>query len=127
MKDKIEVAHYMRIGRPERAVIYVRGHDEEAETAQEMKCKMYAKDKGYEVVGVTRYIEDVGQCDVLLVVNFSRISRNKMTFAKTYKLFKARGIRIESATSTNDVNEMFSARDIYESLERFFEKEFDKK
>lgn len=126
MKDKIEVAHYIRRGRPERAVIYVRGHDEEAETAQEMKCKMYAKDKGYEVVGVTRYIEDVGQCDVLLVANFSRISRKKMTFAKTYKLFKARGIRIENATSTNDVNEMFSARDIYESLERFFEKEFNK-
>ena len=37
MKDKIEVAHYMRRGRPERAVIYVRGHDKEAEDSQEMK------------------------------------------------------------------------------------------
>ena len=126
MKDKIEVTHYMRIGRPERAVIYVRGHDEEAEMAQEMKCKMYAKDKGYEVVGVTRYIEDVKSCDVLLVANFSRISRKKITFVQTYKLFEARGIRVESATGQHDISGSFSARDIYESLERFFEKEFNK-
>ena len=126
MTDKINVIHYIRRGRPERAVIYVRGHDEEAETAQELKCRMYAKDKGYEVVGVTRYIEDVKSCDVLLVANFSRISRKKMTFVKTYKLFKARGIRVESATGKHDISGSFSARDIYESLERFFEKEFDK-
>ena len=127
MEKKIEVAHYIRRGRPERAVIYVRGHDKETETAQEMKCKMYAKDKGYEVVDVTRHIEDVGQCDVLLVANFSRISRKQMTFVKTYKLFKARGIRVESATGQHDISRTFSAEDIYKSLERFFEKEFDKK
>ena len=126
MTDKIKVAHYIRRGRPERAVIYVRGHDEETETAQELKCRMYAKDKGYEVVGVTRYIEDVKSCDVLLVANFSRISRKQMAFVKTYKLFKARGIRIESATGQHDISGSFSARDIYESLERFFKKEFNK-
>ena len=125
MKDKIEVAHYIRRGRPERAVIYVRGHDEEAETAQEMKCKMYAKDKGYEVVGVTRYIEDVKSCDVLLVANFSRISRKQMAFVKTYKLFKARRIRIESATGKSDISDLFSAKDIYKAFESF-EKEFKK-
>ena len=124
MKDKIEVTHYIRRGRPERAVIYVRGHDEEAETAQELKCKMYAKDKGYEVVDVTRYIEDVKSCDVLLVANFSRISRKKMTFVKTYKLFKARGIRVESAIGQHDIGKSFSAKDIYESLEIFFDQVF---
>ena len=124
MTDKIGVTHYMRIGRPERAVIYVRGHDEEAETAQEMKCRMYAKDKGYEVVGVTRYIEDVRQCDILLVANFSRISRKQMAFVKTYKLFKARGIRIESA-SGHEIGSMFSAEDIYKAFEQF-EKDFKK-
>lgn len=126
MKDKIEVAHYMRRGRPERAVIYVRGHDKEAEDSQEMKCRMYAKDKGYEVVGVTRHIEDVKSCDVLLVANFSRISRKQITFVQTYKLFKAKGIRIESAIEQHDIGKAFSARDIYKSLETFFEKEFNK-
>lgn len=126
MKDKIEVAHYIRKGRPERAVIYVRGYDKEAEDSQEMKCRMYAKDKGYEVVGVTKYIEDVKSCDVLLVANFSRISRKQITFTQTYKLFKAKGIRIESATGQHDIKHMFSAEDIYKSLEKFFEKEFNK-
>ena len=124
--EKTKVAHYIRRGRPERAVIYVRGHDKEAEDSQEMKCKMYAKDKGYEVVGVTRYIEDVRQCDILLVANFSRISRKQITFVQTYKLFKARGIRIESVTGQHDISRAFSARDVYKSLETFFEKELNK-
>ena len=124
MTDKIEVVHYMRIGRPERAVIYVRGHDEEAETTQELKCRMYAKDKGYEVVSVTRYIEDIKSCDVLLVANFSRISRKQIEFVKTYKYFKARGIKIESV-SGHEVGSMFSAEDIYKAFEQF-EKEFKK-
>ena len=123
MANQIKVAHYIRRGRPERAVIYVRG---ENEAAQEMKCRAYAADKGYEVAYVTRHIEDVNLCDVMLVANFSRISRKQMEFVKTYKMFKARGIRIESATGRSDISGMFSAKDIYKSLESFFEKEFDK-
>ena len=110
--DKIKVAHYMRKGRPERAVIYVRG---ETEAAQELKCRAYAKDMGYEILYVTRHIEDVKQCDVLIVANFSRISRKQIEFVKTYKLFKARGIRIESV-SGHEVGSMFSAEDIYKAF-----------
>lgn len=121
MEKQIKVAHYIRRGRPERAVIYVRG---ENEAAQEMKCRAYAKDKGYEVSFVTRHIEDVKLCDVLLVANFSRISRKQITFVKTYKMFKARGIRIESAAGY-EVGSMFSAEDIYKAFESF-EKEFKK-
>jgi len=125
MTDKINVMHYIRRGRPERAVIYVRGHDEEVETAQELKCRMYAKDKGYEVAYVTSHIEDVNLCDVLLVANFSRISRKQMEFVKIYKLFKARGIRIESATGQHDISKAFSAKDIYKALDLFFKKDFN--
>ena len=121
MKEPTKVAHYIRRGRPERAVIYVRG---ENEAAQEMKCRAYANDKGYEVVFVTRHIEDVKLCDVLLVANFSRISRKQIEFVKTFKYFKARGIKIESV-SDNDVGSMFSAEDIYKAFESF-EKEFKK-
>lgn len=122
MTKQIKVAHYIRRGRPERAVIYVRG---ENEATQELKCRAYADEKGYEVLYTTRHIEDVNLCDVVLVANFSRISRKQMTFVKTYKLFKARGIRIESATGRNDISEMFSAKDIYKAFESF-EKEFKK-
>jgi len=121
MKDQIKVAHYIRRGRPERAAIYVRGANE---AEQEMKCRAYATDRGYEVVYVTRYIEDVKLCDVLLVANFSRISRKQIAFVKTYKYFKARGIRIESA-SGHEIGSMFSAEDIYKAFEQF-EKEFKK-
>ena len=121
MEDKIKVAHYIRRGRPERAAIYVRG---ENEAAQELKCRAYANERGYEVSYVTRHIEDVKLCDVLLVANFSRISRKQIAFVKTYKYFKARGIRIESA-SGHEIGSMFSAEDIYKAFESF-EKEFKK-
>jgi DNA invertase Pin-like site-specific DNA recombinase len=115
MEKPVKVAHYMRRGRPERAVIYVRGVDE---ATQEMKCRAYAADKGYEVSFVTKHIEDVKLCDVLVVANFSRISRKQMEFAKTFKYFKARGIRIESV-SGHEVGSMFSAEDIYKAFESF--------
>ena len=121
MEKSVKVAHYIRRGRPERAAIYVRGVNE---AEQEMKCRAYAADKGYEVVYVTRYIEDVKLCDVLLVANFSRISRKQIAFVKTYKYFKARGIRIESA-SGHEIGSMFSAEDIYKAFESF-EKDFKK-
>lgn len=121
MEKPMKIAHYIRRGRPEKAVIYVRG---ENEASQELKCRAYAKDKGYEVSYVTRYIEDVKLCDVLLVANFSRISRKQIEFVRTYKYFKARGIRIESVTG-HEVDSMFSAEDIYKAFEQF-EKEFKK-
>lgn len=121
--EKTRITHYIRRNKPERAVIYVRG---ENEAAQELKCRAYANEKGYEILYVTRHIEDVNLCDVMLVANFSRISRKQIEFVKTYKLFKARGIRIESAVGRNDISEMFSARDIYKAFEPFFEKEFKK-
>lgn len=121
MEKPTRVAHYIRRGRPERAVIYVRG---ENGALQEMKCKEYAENKGYEVVYATRHIENVKLCDVLLVANFSRISRKQIEFVKTYKYFKARGIRIESV-SAHEVGSMFSAEDIYKAFEQF-EKEFKK-
>ena len=121
MEKTTKVSHYIRRGRPERAVIYVRGVNE---AEQELKCRAYAKEKGYEVSFVTRHLEDVKLCDVLLVANFSRISRKQIEFVKTYKYFKARGIKIESVSGHN-VGSMFSAEDIYKAFEQF-EKEFKK-
>ena len=121
MKESVNIAHYIRRGRLERAVIYVRGVDE---ATQEMKCRAYANEKGYEVVYVTRHIEDVKLCDVLLVANFSRISRKQIEFVKAYKYFKARGVKIESV-SGHEVGSMFSAEDICRAFESF-EKEYKK-
>lgn len=111
MKELVKASHYIRRSRPEKAVIYVRGDNE---ALQELKCREYANNKGYEVAYVTRYIEDVKQCDVLLVANFSRISRKQMEFVKAYKLFKARGIRIE-----NSAGHKAGYDNIYKTLESF--------
>ena len=116
--EEMKATHYMRKNRPEKAVIYVRGVNE---AEQEMKCRAYATYKKYEVSYVTRHIEDVKLCDVLIVANFSRISRKQIEFVKTYKYFKARGIRIESV-SGNEVGSMFSAEDIYRAFESFDKK-----
>lgn len=124
MTDTTKPVIYFRKNRRETAAIYVRG---ENEAAQELKCRAYADRMQYDVAYVTRHIEDINLCDVVLVSDFSRISRKRMEFVKTYKLFKARNIRIESATGKNNIDHMFSARDIYKSLEPFFEKEFGKK
>ena len=121
MTNKIRPAIYIRKNRQDTTVIYVRG---ENETEQESKCRVYAKDKGYEVSYVTRYIEDVKLCDVLLVSDFSRISRKRLEFEKTRKLFKARGIRVESVSNNN--NENWFLKDIYEAIEKY-EKEHKNK
>lgn len=123
MTDTTKPAIYFRKNRRETAVIYVRG---ENEAEQELKCRDYADKMGYEVAYVTRYIEDVKLCNVLLVTNFSRISRKQMEFTKTYKMFKKRGIRIERAVGENYMNGIFSAKDVYEALESFFKKEKEK-
>lgn len=101
MEKKIKVASYIRRGRVD-AVIYVRGKNEEM---QELTCKLYAMDKKYDVLYVARNLEDVGKCDVLLVSNASRISRNYEKYCQIVKEFNNRGITIESAVSVPDSDE----------------------
>ena len=116
MTDKIKPIVYIRKNRPDTAVIYVRG---ENESEQELRCRDYAEEMGYEVSYVTRYIEDVKLCDVLLVANFSRISRKRLEFEKTRKLFKVRGIRIESVDRKSNGGIL---EDIYKAIEEYEKK-----
>ena len=75
------------------AIIYVRGHNQEM---QEVYCRVYAADKGYKVLFVTSDIESVRNCDVLLIKNASRISRDKFKYYETLKELKTKGIKVES-------------------------------
>ena len=109
------------------SVLYIGGFDlpdKNAAAHRVLNNGKVLRELGYEVVFVTRHIEDVKLCDVLIVANFSRISRKQMEFVKTYKMFKARGIRIESV-SGHEVESIFSADDIYKAFESF-EREFNK-
>ena len=91
----MNIVEYMRVGRI-RAVIYVRGKDE---GIQEMICKLYANDKQYDVVDVVKNLEDVKDCDVLLVSHVSRISRDYIKYLQIVGDLRDRGIKIEPALS----------------------------
>ncbi len=96
-----KIIPYARKNRLE-AVIYVRGGNKEF---QEMMCRLYAADKGYEVSYVTRYLEDVNLCDVLLVTDPSRISRNQIEYHKIINELKEKGIEVVSIANQRDIEE----------------------
>lgn len=75
-----------------KAIIYVRGNNEEM---QEVFCKVYAQEQKYKVLFVTNDIEAVNNCDVMLVSNVSRISRDRFKYLETVKRLKSKGIMVE--------------------------------
>lgn len=88
-----------------KAIIYVRGHNQEK---QEMFCQVYAADKGYKVLYVTTNIEDVNNCDTLLVANHSRISRNRIECQIILNKLKKKGIEIISVMNQDKAEEHLS-------------------
>ena len=85
-----------------KAIIYVRGHNQEK---QEVFCRVYARDKGYKVLYTTTDIEDVNNCDILLVANHSRISRDKFKYYEIMKELKKKGIEVVSVSNQDKVDE----------------------
>lgn len=95
-----------------KAVIYVRGNKEKM---QEIFCRLYASDKGYKITYVTSNIEDVNLCDVLLISNPSRISRNQLEYETIVNELKNRGITVESAVQHNNAVDNYSfAQELFE-------------
>ena len=102
MTNTTEVAHYIRKNRAKTAVIYVRGHNQEK---QEVFCRVYAADKGYKVLFVTTDIEAVNDCDLLLVSNLSRISRNRIECQIILNKLKKKCIEVVSVSSQDNIEE----------------------
>jgi DNA invertase Pin-like site-specific DNA recombinase len=95
-----------------KAIIYVRGHKEKM---QEIFCRLYASDKGYKIIYVTNNIDDVNLCDIMLVANPSRISRNHLEYEKIVNKLKDRGITVESAIHhDNAVDNYLLTKDLFE-------------
>lgn len=88
-----------------KAIIYLRGHNQ---AKQEMFCRVYAADKGYKVLFVTNDIEAVNGCDLLLVANHSRISRNRIEYQIIVNKLKKKGIEVECATGHENTDEFLS-------------------
>ena len=85
-----------------KAIIYVRGHNQEM---QETFCRVYANDKGYKVLFVTTDIEAVNGCDVLLVANRSRISRNRIECQIILNKLKKKGVEVVSVSNQDKVDD----------------------
>ena len=108
-----KVAHYFRKNKAE-AVIYVRGANKEM---QEMACKAYALDNNYEVLYTTQHIEDVKLCDVLLIVDPSRISRDQIEYYKIVNELNEKGIKVISIVNQRDIEESDAlARRLYQKF-----------
>ena len=93
MKITDEVVQYFRSNKPI-AVIYVRGDKKEM---QEMFCTLCAVEKGYKVAFATDNLDDVKDCNVLLTVNPSRLSRDQIKYYEIVNDFKKKNIKIEYA------------------------------
>lgn len=82
------------LGSTKRAVIYTRG---ENDIEQKLLCYFYASDNDINVLFDTKDMNEVvdcEECNMLLVVKPSRISRDAFEYHSTIKALKARGIEV---------------------------------
>ena len=103
-----------------RAIIYVRG---ETEVEQKLFCYFYAVENNIDVLFTTRNIEEVAdceECNMLLTVNASRISRDSFEYHQIVKDLNKR--RIEVVHTANEENTErfidFVTRDVRKKREK---------
>ena len=106
MKDTSRAMHYIRKNRKTEAIIYLKENDRKA--AQLLFCKAYAMDCGYEVLGETTNLEEVKNCDLMLIATPSMITRDKNEFEKIVKQLKKKGVRIEEAINDGKAEKYIS-------------------
>lgn len=85
-----------------KAIIYLRGHNQEK---QEVFCRVYAGDKGYKVLYVATDLKDVNNCDILLISNQSRLSRDKFKYYEILNDLKKKGIEVVSVSNQDKIDE----------------------
>ena len=84
------------------AVIYVRGNKKEM---QEMFCTLCAVERGYKIAFATDNLDNVKDCNILIVTNPSRISRNETEYREIVNNFKEKGIEVEFAVDNENLIE----------------------
>ena len=83
-----------------RAVVYVRGNDEKK---QELECCQHIITKGYQycgtVNGIGGIVESIvnGEVDVIVIVDESRIARDRAEYEQIVHKFGGYGVTIEVA------------------------------
>lgn len=83
-----------------RALVYVRGNDE---SRQELECCQHIIEKGYDYCGTVNGIGGLaekivnGEVDVIIIVDESRIARDRAEYEQIVYKFRGFGVTIEVA------------------------------
>lgn len=86
-----------------KAMIYLKENDRKA--AQKLFCMFHATDYEYEVLGETTNLEEVKDCDVMIIASASVLTRDEKEYRKIEKELKKKGIKIEIAGSNGKSGE----------------------
>lgn len=82
------------------AVIYVKDNDRKAE--QKFFCLAHCLDNEYEVLATTNNIDDVDNCDVMVVASPEMISRDRIEYYIVLDDLKAKGVKVEIVSVDGD-------------------------
>ena len=81
-------------------MIYLKENDRKA--AQKLFCTAHAMDYDYEILGDTTNLEEVKDCDIMLVSSATMITRDVEEYYTIERELKEKGIRIEVALDNNN-------------------------
>ncbi len=93
MKDTSKAIHYIRKNRETEVMIYLKDNKEKA--AQKLFCMAHCLDKNYKVLGDTTNLEDVKNCNMMLIAKESMLSDDKDEYKKIVQDLKKKGIAVE--------------------------------
>lgn len=82
------------------AVIYVKDNDRKAE--QKFFCLAYCLDNEYEVLSTTSNIDEVDNCEVMVVASPEMISRDRIDYYIILDDLKEKGIEVEIVSINGD-------------------------
>lgn len=82
------------------AVIYIKDNNDKA--AQRFFCLAYCFDNEYEVLSTTNNIEEVDNCDIMVVASPEMISRDRIEYYIVLDDLKEKGVKVEIVSVDGD-------------------------
>lgn len=82
------------------AVIYIKDNNDKA--AQKFFCLAYCLDNEYEVLSTTSNINEIDNCDVMVVASPEMISRDRIEYYIVLDDLKAKGVEVEIVSVDGD-------------------------
>ena len=82
------------------AMIYIKDNDRKAE--QKFFCLAYCLDNEYEVLSTTNDIDEVDNCDIMVVASPEMISRDRIEYYIVLDDLKEKGVKVEIVSVDGD-------------------------